>query len=98
MPDNLNEVNKMILSKVVAKKNNTVDASQNRSRALNLLLEEMAVWYPAPTFDIEAMVAEETKGFKSNRRSKINSSDLPAKRSKNMRFFGAFNTASDCAM
>jgi hypothetical protein len=45
--NNLNEVKKMILNKVMAKKNNTLDAGKNRSKALNLLIEEMAVWYPA---------------------------------------------------
>ena len=70
MPINLNEVNKMILNKAVAKKNNSANASNSRSRASSLLLEEMAVWYPAPYYDIEAMMAEETKGFKSNRCSK----------------------------
>jgi hypothetical protein len=58
----------------------------------------MAVWYPAPTFDIEAMVAEETKGFKSNRRSKINSSDLPAKCSKAKKSLGVLNSSSLCAI
>jgi hypothetical protein len=94
MPNNLNEVNKMILNKVVAKK----DVCQNRSRALSLLMEEMAVWYPAPYYDIEAMVSKETKGFKSNRRSKINSSALPAKRSNNKKSSEALNSASVCAM
>lgn len=61
----------MILNKVTAKKNNTLGASQNRSRALNLLMEEMSVWYPAPYFDIEVMVSQETKGFKSNARTKV---------------------------
>lgn len=65
---NLNEVKKMILNKVAAKKNNTVDASKSRSRAFSLLMEEMAVWYPAPYFDIEVMVSQETKGFKSSAR------------------------------
>jgi hypothetical protein len=61
----------MILSKAAAKKNNTLDAGKSRSRALSLLMEEMAVWYPAPYFDIEVMVSQETKGFKSNARTKI---------------------------
>ena len=61
----------MILNKVAAKKNNMQDAGKNRNRALSLLIEEMAVWYPAPYFDIEVMVSQETKGFKSNTRSKI---------------------------
>lgn len=73
----------MILNKVVAKKNNTVDECQKRSRALSLLLEDMAVWFPYPYFDVEAMVFEETKGFKADRSSKIYSSDLQAKRNKN---------------
>lgn len=47
----------MILNEVAANKNNKVDASQNRSRALSLLLEEMAVWYPAPYYDVKAMVS-----------------------------------------
>jgi hypothetical protein len=87
----------MILNKVVVK-NNAVDASQISSRAFSLLLEEMAVWYPAPYYDIEAMVSEETKGFKSNRRSRINSSDLLAKGSKNVKSLGALNSSSLCAM
>lgn len=61
----------MILSKAAVKKNNTLDAGKSRSRALSLLMEEMAVWYPAPYFDIEVMVSQETKGFKSNTRTKI---------------------------
>jgi len=71
MLNNLNEVKKMILNKVAARKNNTLDAGKNRSRALSLLMEEMAVWYPAPYYDIEVMVSQETKGFKSNTRSKV---------------------------
>ncbi|HYN53556.1 MAG TPA: hypothetical protein VES38_02485 [Methylotenera sp.] len=86
----------MILNKVVTK-NNTAGASQISSRALDLLMEEMAVWYPAPYYDIEAMVFEETKGFKSNRRTKASSSDLPAKRSGNKKSLETLNSASDCA-
>lgn len=71
MLNNINEVKKMILNKVAAKKNNMQDAGKNRNRALSLLIEEMVVWYPAPYFDIEVMVSQETKGFKSNTRSKI---------------------------
>lgn len=71
MLDNLNEVKKMILNKVATKKNNTLDAAKIHSRALSLLIEEMAVWYPAPYYDIEVMVSQETKGFKSNTRSKV---------------------------
>ena len=93
MLNNLNEVNKMILNKVVAQ-NNTAEAIQITSRALSLLMDEMAVWYPAPYYDIEAMVSEETKGFKSNRRSKIQASDLSAKRSKNKKSLGSINGAS----
>lgn len=71
MLNNLNGVKKMILNKVATKKNNTQDAGKSRSRALSLLMEEMAVWYPAPYFDIEVMVSQETKGFKSNTRSNV---------------------------
>ena len=71
MLNNLNEAKKMILNKVAAKKSNTQDAGKNRSRALSLLMEEMAVWYPAPYYDIEVMVSQETKGFKSNTRAKV---------------------------
>ena len=67
----------MGLNKVL-NKNNIVDAGQNRSRALSLLVEEMSVLYPAPYYDIEAMVAEETKGFRSNRRSIAGKSGLSA--------------------
>ncbi|MDI1299792.1 hypothetical protein [Methylotenera sp.] len=71
MLNNLNGVKKMILNKVATKKNNTQDAGKSRTRALSLLMEEMAVWYPAPYFDIEVMVSQETKGFKSNTRSNV---------------------------
>jgi hypothetical protein len=71
MLNNLNRVKKMILNKVATKKNNTLDAGKIHSRALSLLMEEMAVWYPAPYYDIEVMVSQETKGFKSNTRSKL---------------------------
>lgn len=81
--ENLKEVNEMTLNKVVAKKINAVDKNQKRSRALSLLLEDMAVWFPYPYFDVETMVFEETKGFKADRSSKIYSSDLQAKRNKN---------------
>jgi hypothetical protein len=90
MQINLNEVNKMILNKVAAK-NNTMDTSQMSSRALSLMMEDMAVWYPAPYYDIEAMVAEEAEVFKSNRRPKVGSSSLPAKRSKSKKSLGSFN-------
>ena len=88
----------MNLNKAVAKKSNTVDAYQNRNRALSLLLEEMAEWYPAPYYDVEAMVAEETKGFKLSRQSKTNLSDLQAKCSKNRKPLGALNSASPCVI
>jgi hypothetical protein len=71
MLNNLNEVKKMILNKVAVKKNGKQDAEQNQNRALSLLMEEMAVWYPAPYFDIDVMVSQETKGYKSNARSKL---------------------------
>jgi hypothetical protein len=58
----------MIFNKVSAKKSNAADASQNRNRASSLLLEEMAVWYPAPYYDVEMIVSKETKGFKLNHR------------------------------
>ena len=90
MQINLNEVNKLILNKVAAK-NNTMDTSQMSSRALSLMMEDMAVWYPAPYYDIEAMVAEEAEVFKSNRRPKVGSSSLPAKRSKSKKSLGSFN-------
>ena len=90
MQINLNEVNKMILNKVAAK-NNAMDASQINSRVLSLMMEDMAVWYPAPYYDIEAMVAEEAEVFKSNRRPKVGSSSLPAKRSKSKKSLGSFN-------
>jgi hypothetical protein len=60
----------MIINKMAAKNNNALDAGQ-RNKALSLLIEEMAVWYPAPYYDIEVMVSQETKGFKSNTRSKF---------------------------
>jgi hypothetical protein len=63
----------LIINKVVAK-NKTVNTCQNRNRALSLLIDEMAVWYPAPYYDIEAMVSKETKGFISNHRSKSRTS------------------------
>ena len=71
MLNNLNGVNKMILNKATTKKNNKQDAGKNCSRALSLLMEEMAVWYPAPYFDIAVMLSQETKGFKSNARSNV---------------------------
>lgn len=61
----------MVLNKVAAAKNNARGTGKSRTRALSLLMEEMAVWYPAPYFDIEMMVSEEVKGFKSNTRSKV---------------------------
>jgi hypothetical protein len=88
----LNEVNKMILNKVSAK-NNSVDACQISNRALSLMMEEMAVWYPAPYYDIEAMVAEDAEVFKSNRRPKVGSSDLSAKGSKSKKTLASFNCA-----
>lgn len=92
MPINLNGVNKMILNKVAAK-NNAVGASQMSSRALSLMMEEMAVWYPAPYYDIEAMVAEDAEVFKSNRRPKVGSSGLSAKRGKSKKSLVSFNGA-----
>lgn len=59
----------MTLNKAVAKKSNEAVSGQHRNRALDLLLEDMAVWYPAPYFDIEMMVSKETKGFKLNQAS-----------------------------
>ena len=88
----------MILNKVVAKKNNDVDECQKRGRALSLLLEDMAVWFPDPYYDIEAMIFEETKRFKANRSSKIYASDLPAKRNKNKTSFEGFKNTSLCAL
>ncbi|MDP1658190.1 MAG: hypothetical protein Q8L73_02415 [Methylotenera sp.] len=88
----------MILNKVVAKKNITVNVCQTRGRALSLLLEDMAVWFPDPYYDIEAMVFEETKGFRANRSPKIYSSDLPAKQIKNKKPLGGFNNASLCTL
>ena len=78
----------MILNKVAAK-NNAVDASQMSSRALSLMMEEMAVWYPAPYYDIQAMVAEEAEVFKSNRRPEVG----PAKRSKSKKSLASLNSA-----
>lgn len=63
----------MIITKVVAKIS-TVNVRQNRNRALSLLIDEMAVWYPAPYYDIEAMVSKETKGFISNHLAKTSAS------------------------
>lgn len=82
----------MIRNKVAAK-NSAVDASQMSSRALSLMMEEMAVWYPAPYYDIQAMVAEEAGVFKSNRCPKVGSSGLPAKRSKSKKSLASFNGA-----
>jgi hypothetical protein len=90
MQINLNEVSKMILNKIAAK-NSAAGANQMNSRALNLMMEEMAVWYPAPYYDVEAMVAEDAEVFKSNRRPKVGSSSLPAKRSKSKKSLGSFN-------
>jgi|GEM_PF-1747552 len=56
----------MTLKKLAAMKGNKRDTSSNRSRALSLLMEEMAVWFPAPYFDIDVMVYQETKDFKSD--------------------------------
>jgi hypothetical protein len=78
----------MILNEVVAKKSNTVDKCQKRGRALSILLEDLAVWFPYPYYDVEAMVFEETKRFKAQRSSKIYSSDLPAKRNANKKPLG----------
>lgn len=83
MLNNLEEVSKMMLNGIVAKKTNTVNKCQNRDRALNLLLEDMAVWFPYPFYDVEAMVFEETEKFKAQRSSKVYSSDLPAKQKIN---------------
>ena len=74
---------KLILNKVDVLKNNIVKSSQNNCRALSLLIDDMAVWYPEPYYDIKAILAEEIKGFKSNSHSKNYLSDLPAKHSKN---------------
>jgi hypothetical protein len=92
MQINLNGVNKMILNKVAAK-NNAVDASQISSRALSLMMEEMAVWYPAPYYDIKAMVAEDAEVFKSNRRPNVGSSGPSAKRNKSKKSLASFNGA-----
>lgn len=98
MPSNLKGVNKMIHNKVVAKKNIILDARQKHGRALSLLLDDMAVWFPDSYYDIEAMVLEETKGFRANRSPKIHPSDLPAKLIKNKKRLGGFNNASFCAL
>ena len=92
MQINLNKVNKMILNKVAAKKD-VVNVSQMSNRVLSLMMEEMAVWYPAPYYDIEAMVAEDAVVFKSNRRPKVASSGLVAKRSKSKKSLASFNGA-----
>lgn len=63
----------MILNKAA-----TQNTSSQTNKALSLLMEDMAVWYPAPYYDIEAMLSEEAKGFKSNRRTKIKASGLSA--------------------
>ena len=76
--NSLKGVSKMILDKVLAKKNNAADKNQKHSRALSLLLDDMAVWFPFPYYNVEAMLYEETKGFKANRSSKIRPSDLLA--------------------
>lgn len=96
MQINLKEVNKMILNKLATKKN-AVNANQMSSRALTLMMEEMAVWYPAPYYDIEAMVAEDAEVFKSNRRPKITSSGIVAKRRKSNKSLTSFNGAFVCA-
>lgn len=98
MPSNLKGVNKMIINKVAAKKNMTVDARQKQNQALSLLLDDMAVWFPDSYYDIEAMIFEETKGFRANHSPKIHSSDLPAKQIKNKKPLGGFNNASLCAL
>lgn len=77
--NNFEKVNNMILNKAVAQ-NSTIDASQS-SRALSLLMEEMAVWYPAPYYDIEAMLTEEARGFKSKRDTKTTMRPSKSKRS-----------------
>lgn len=82
----------MILNKLAAKKN-AVNASQMSSRALSLMMEEMAVWYPAPYYDVEAMVAEDAEVYKSNRRPKSASAGLIPKRSKSKKSLASFNSA-----
>jgi hypothetical protein len=84
----------MILNKVVANKNYSSDICQTHTRAQSLLFEEMAIWYPSPYYDIEAMMSEETKGFKSNHRSKFNS----AERSRNMKSWVVLNSTPLCAL
>jgi hypothetical protein len=83
MSNNIKEVNKMILDEAVATKSNKVNKCQKRDRALSLLLEDMAVWFPYPYYDAEAIVFEETKRSKAQPSSKIYSSDLPAKQNTN---------------
>jgi hypothetical protein len=87
-------VNKLTIDKVEASKINTVKSSENRCRALSLLIEEMSVCYPAPYYDIKAIVAEEIKGFKSNGHSKVYLSELYSKRSKNKKTLDAFSSLS----
>lgn len=79
----------MILNKVAAHK-----SSSQTDRALSLLMEDMAVWYPAPYYDVEAMLIEETKGSKSSRKSKARASIASAKRSKVKKPSVAFNSAA----
>ncbi|MDP1659548.1 MAG: hypothetical protein Q8L73_09405 [Methylotenera sp.] len=87
----------MILNKVVAKKNITVNICQKQNRALSLLLDDMAVWFPDSYYDIEAMISEETKGFRTNRSPKIHSTDLAAKKIKSKKPLYGFNDTFVCA-
>ncbi|NOU24492.1 MAG: hypothetical protein HOO90_03035 [Methylotenera sp.] len=56
----------MISKKVIAKNSKVVNGQKN-NRALSLLLDDMAVWFPFPYQDVEAMVNQETKGFRASR-------------------------------
>lgn len=57
----------MMIKKVLAKRATKVDECQKHSKALSLLMDDMAVWFPFPYQDVEAMVYQETKGFKAHR-------------------------------
>ena len=60
----------MTLCKGIVKAKRKVNEQLINSRALNLLLEDMEVWFPVPDNDVKAMIQEETKGYKASRKLK----------------------------
>jgi hypothetical protein len=59
----------MTLNKTLVNKSNNVNKFQKPSRAQSLLLEDMEVWFP--NHNAEALVYEETKGFRAGRGVKM---------------------------